>query len=94
MRFESQLALMNCQTFSCGLSSGLLAGSGMMEMFGGTISFGVMCHPAWSTNSTAWAPGATACAISARWRFIVAVLHQGRMRPAALPSFGQMAPKI
>jgi hypothetical protein len=27
------------------------------------------------------------------WQFI-AELHQGRIRPTALPSFGQMAPKI
>ena len=32
--------------------------------------------------------------IAARWRFIIAVLHQGRIRPTALPSLGQMAPKM
>jgi hypothetical protein len=35
IRFESQLSRMNCQTFSTGLSSGHLGGSGMSVMFGG-----------------------------------------------------------
>lgn len=34
--FDSRLSRMNCQTFSTGLSSGHLAGSGMIVMFGGT----------------------------------------------------------
>ena len=38
--------------------------------------------------------GATALAISARCRFIASVLQKGRIRPAPLPCFGQMAPKI
>ena len=37
-RFESQLSRMNCQTFSCGLSSGHLAGKGISVMLGGTVS--------------------------------------------------------
>jgi len=32
--------------------------------------------------------------IAARCRSIASMLHQGRMSPAALPSCGQMAPKI
>ena len=39
-------------------------------------------------------PGATAIAISARCRFIAAMLQRGRTRAAPLPSLGQMAPKI
>ncbi len=38
MRLESQLSRMNCQIFSTGLSSGHLAGSGMMLMFSGMMS--------------------------------------------------------
>ena len=37
IRFESQLSRMNCQTFSCGFSSGHFAGNGMSVMLGGTI---------------------------------------------------------
>jgi hypothetical protein len=39
-------------------------------------------------------PDATAIAISARCRFIAAMLQRGRTRAAPLPSLGQMAPKI
>src|SRR6266446_9189291 len=45
-RLESQLSRMNCQTFSTGLSSGHLAGSGTSVMFGGTMSLSDRCHPA------------------------------------------------
>ena len=44
--------------------------------------------------TTAWAPGSTARPISARWAFSASVLALGVTRPAALPLFGQMAPKI
>ena len=37
-RFESQLLRISCQTFSTGFSSGHLAGSATMVMFGGTMS--------------------------------------------------------
>ena len=46
MRFESQFSRRNCQTFSCASSSGHLAGSGTMLMLWGTVSCGVVCHPA------------------------------------------------
>ena len=35
-RFESQLSRINCQTFSCGFSSGHFAGSETSVMFEGT----------------------------------------------------------
>jgi hypothetical protein len=38
MRLESQLSRMNCQTFSCALSSRHLAGSGINVMLDGTFS--------------------------------------------------------
>ena len=44
MRFDSQLSRMNCQTFSTGLSSGHLGGSGMSVIFGGTTSSADPCH--------------------------------------------------
>src|SRR3979411_782026 len=71
----------NCQTFSTGLSSGHLDGSGTSVMFGGTMSLSDRCQPAWSSTSTACAPGATAIAISARCRFIAAMLQRGRQGP-------------
>ena len=37
MRFESQFSRMNCQTFSCGFSSGHFAGNGMSVMLGGRV---------------------------------------------------------
>ena len=38
------------------------------------------CHPARSISMTPWAPGATACAISAKCRLIACVSHRGRTR--------------
>src|SRR5215207_5477414 len=58
------------------------------------LSWSNRCLPAWSRTSTAYAPGATAIAISARCRFIPAILQRGRTTAAPLPSLGQMAPKI
>jgi hypothetical protein len=76
------------------LSSGHLGGSGMMVMFDGTMSLWDKCHPAWSINSTACAPGLMAMAISARCKLIAAVLQRGRTSAAPLPWAGQIAPKI
>ena len=43
MRFDSQFARMNCQIFSCGLSSGARGGSGRSEMFlGASEVFGAV----------------------------------------------------
>ena len=63
-------------------------------MLAGTASLADMCHPAWSSISTAWAPGSTAALISARWAAIAGVSHQGMTRAAPLPFFGQIAPKM
>jgi len=52
-RLESQLSRMNCQTFSTGLSSGDLGGSGSSVMLAGTSRAAEPCHPAWSRSSTA-----------------------------------------
>lgn len=40
------------------------------------------------------APSRTSAKIAARCMFIIAVLHQGRIRATALPRLGQMAPKM
>jgi hypothetical protein len=85
---------MNCHTFSIVLSSGHLGGSGTSVMFAGTTSLSDMCQPAWSSSSTACAPGATAAAISARCRFIASVWQCGSTNAAPLPSRGQTAPKM
>ena len=76
------------------LSSGHFGGSGTKVTFGGTASLPDMCQPAWSSSSTACAPGATAAAIAARCRVIASMSQWGRTRPAALPALGQMAPKM
>ena len=44
MRFDSQLSRMNCQTFSTGLSSGHLAGSGSRVRLAGTTSPAERCQ--------------------------------------------------
>ena len=46
IRFESQLSRRNCQTFSCGLSSGHFAGNGIKVMLGGMTSRPDRCQPA------------------------------------------------
>src|ERR687897_2064747 len=63
MRFDSQFWRMNCQTFSVGLSSGDLGGSGRSVMLAGTLRRLEPCQPAWSSSTTACAPGVTSPAI-------------------------------
>src|SRR5215213_2448255 len=83
IRLESQFSRRYCQTFSTGLSSGHFGGSGRRVMLAGTTSLSERCHPAWSSISTACAPGVTVLAISARCRVIAALLQRGR--PGAPP---------
>src|SRR6516164_7246531 len=64
--FESQFWRRYCQTFSTGFSSGARDGRKIGVMLSGTLSLLVMCHPALSRSSTAWAPSATWREIS--WR--------------------------
>ena len=57
-------------------------------MLSGTTRSLPPCQPAPSSTSTAWAPGATVRAISARWTFIASVSAKGSTRrgaDAALP---------
>lgn len=63
-------------------------------MLSGTIRLPDPCQPAPSSTRTAWAPGATVRAISARWAFIASVSAKGMTRPAAVARAGQAAPKI
>jgi len=58
MRFDSQLSHMNCQTFSTGLSSRHLGGSGTRVMLGGTINTADPVPSASSSTREAYAPGA------------------------------------
>ena len=51
---------MYCQIFSCGLSSGLFDGIGMIEILSGILSLGVRCQPAWSMSTTAKAAASIA----------------------------------
>ena len=44
-RLDSLVCRRNCQTFSTGLSSGDLGGSGSKERFSGKRSFSVVCQP-------------------------------------------------
>src|SRR3984957_3010813 len=68
--FESQFWRRYCQTFSTGFSSGAREGRKIGVMLSGTSSLlvvFVVCHPARSSSSTAWAPAATLREISSRW---------------------------
>ena len=94
IRLDSQLSRMNCHTFSTGFSSGALGGNGSRVMLDGAVSLLVVCHPARSRRSTAWAPGVTRDEISSRCHCMAWVLQWGRTRPAPTPRSGQMAPKI
>src|SRR5271155_2518138 len=57
--FESQFCRRYCQTFSTGFSSGAREGRKIGVTLLGTSSLPVVCHPARSSSSTAWAPTAT-----------------------------------
>jgi hypothetical protein len=93
-RLDSQLSRRYCQTFSVGLSSGDFGGNGSRLMLAGTASLLEVCHPAWSSRTTACAPVPTAWEISARCIDMVVELQNGSTRPAPVPRAGQMAPKM
>src|SRR5215203_4279546 len=71
---------MNCQTFSTGFNSGDRGGSGTSVMLAGTVSLGETCQPAWSSSSTACAPGATAWLTSSSWAAMASPWPQYRSR--------------
>lgn len=60
-----------------------------LRTLSGTASLSERCQPTRSSNNTAWRPGPTSAEIAARCRFIITALHQGRIKPTALPSLGQ-----
>ena len=88
------VARRNCQTFSTGFSSGDRGGRGRRVMLSGISSRPVVCHPAWSRITTAWAPGRTCEEISSRCHGIARVSQRGRTSAAPTPRSGQMAPKM
>src|SRR3954470_6515574 len=62
--------------FSTGFNSGARAGRSTSVRLSGTTRSLARCHPARSISRTPWAPGATACATSAKCRFIAGVSRQ------------------
>ena len=56
--------------FSTGFSSGDFDGNRMIVRFYGTINFPVLCHPARSIKTTAWALWTTYLLISLRCNFM------------------------
>src|SRR3954471_7179029 len=93
-RLDNQLSRRNCQMFSTGFNSGARAGSSTSVRLSGTTRSLARCHPARSISRTPWAPGAPACATSARCRLMACVSHRGSTRAAPLPCCGQIAPKM
>ncbi len=77
-----------------GFNSGDRGGSGRSVILAGTFSLGETCQPAWSSSSTACAPGATAWLTSSNWAAIASVSQEGTTRPAPVPLAGQIAPKM
>src|SRR3954452_4749830 len=74
-RLDNQLSRRNCQMFSTGFNSGARAGSSTSVRLSGTTRSLARCHPARSISMTPWAPGATACATSAKCRRIQVQAH-------------------
>src|SRR3954462_13303381 len=84
-RLDNPLSRRNCQMFSTGFNSGARAGSSTSVRLSGTTRSLAQCHPARSISMTPWAPGATACATSARGRLMACVSHRGSTQAAPLP---------
>src|SRR5215204_2640786 len=82
-RFESQFWRKYCQMFSTGLSSGAREGRKTRVMFFGTTRRPVVCQPARSRRSTAWAPRRTRLEISTRWSCIASLSGHGERRAGA-----------
>src|SRR4051812_30721969 len=61
--------------FSPGFNSGARAGRSTSVRLSGTTRSLAQCHPARSISMTPWAPGATACATSAKCRRIQVQAH-------------------
>src|SRR3954452_3880930 len=64
---------------STGFNSGARAGSSTSVRLSGTTRSLARCHPARSISMTPWAPGATACATSAKCRLMACVSHRERL---------------
>src|SRR4051794_34155694 len=74
-RLDNQFSRRNCQIFSTGFNSGARADSSTSVRLSGTTRSLARCHPARSISMTPWAPGATACATSAKCRRIQVQAH-------------------
>src|SRR4051812_44894798 len=72
--------------FSTGFNSGARAGRSTSVRLSGTTRSLARCHPARSISMTPWAPGATACATSARCRLMACVSHRGSTRAGSFGS--------
>src|SRR4051794_3668036 len=83
-RLDNQLSRRNCQMFSTGFNSGARAGSSTSVRLSGTMRSLARCHPARSISMTPWAPGATACATSAKCRFNRGRIASGQDQGRAL----------
>src|SRR4051812_15232365 len=80
--------------FSTGFNSGARAGSSTSVRLSGTTRSLARCHPARSISRAPWAPGATACATSARCRLMACVSHRGSTKAAPLPSWGDRSEDV
>ena len=94
IRFESQLSRKNCQMFSCGFSSGHLAGNGIRVMLGGTMSL-----PRQMPAGLIDEQRGVRSRRDLGGDFGEVEVHRlgvaaGMTRAAPLPSLGQIAPKI
>src|SRR5215204_5392696 len=71
--------------FSTGLSSGAREGRKTRVMFFGTTRRELVCQPARSSRSTAWAPRRTRLETSPRWSCMASVAAYGLARAAPRP---------
>src|SRR3954447_25814599 len=74
-RLDNPLSRRSCQMVSTGFNSGARAGSSTSVRLSGTTRSLARRHPARSISMTPWAPGATACATSAKCRRVQVQAH-------------------
>ena len=94
MRFESQLSRMNCQMFSCGLSSGHLAGSGIQGDVGGNLQAAGKTPSGLIEEDGGVSVRRNLGGDLGEMQVHRSVSQRGMMSAAPLPSLGQIAPKI
>ena len=94
MRFESQLSRRNCQMFSCGLSSGHLAGIGMSVMLEGHDEPARKMPSGLIDEERRRVRRRDLSGDFGEVQVLGLVSHRGMMSAAPLPCFGQIAPKM